>query len=117
MESTVIDAYIGAQREDVQPMLHTLRGIIKAAAPNASEKISWGMPTFWQKKNIIHFAAFQRHVGLYPGSEAIAAFAERLTPYKTSKGAIQLPCGQPIDEKLVRDIVLWQIEHIAGAAK
>lgn len=117
MDPTVIDAYIAMQRKEVQPMLYTLRGIIRAAAPDAQEKISWGMPTFWQKKNIIHFATFQRHVGLYPGSEAIVAFAERLAPYKTSKGAIQLPCGQPIDEKLVRDIVLWQIEHIAGTGK
>lgn len=114
MEPTVIDAYIAEQREEIQPMLHALRSVIKAAAPDAQEKISYRMPTFWRKKNIIHFAAFKDHAGLFPGSEAIVVFADRLKGYKTSKGAIQLPYGQPVDETLVKDIVFRRLQDIAG---
>jgi uncharacterized protein YdhG (YjbR/CyaY superfamily) len=63
------------------------------------------MPTFWQGENLIHFAAFKKHIGLYPGGEAIAVFAERLPGYKTSKGAIQLLLAKPIDYELIADIV------------
>jgi uncharacterized protein YdhG (YjbR/CyaY superfamily) len=70
---------------------------IRAAALEATEKISWQMPTFWQGENLIHFAAFKKHIGLYPGGEATSEFSGRLTGYKTSKGAIQLPFGKPID--------------------
>ncbi len=106
-----IDEYIAAQPEDVRPLLQSIRGTIRAAAPEAIEKIAWRMPTFWQGENLIHFAAFKKHIGLYPGGEATAAFADRLTGYKTSKGAIQLPFGKPIDYKLIADIVRWRLEH------
>jgi uncharacterized protein YdhG (YjbR/CyaY superfamily) len=72
------------------------------------------MPTFWQGENLIHFAAFKKHIGLYPGGEAIPEFAERLAGYKTSKGAIQLPLGKPIDYELIRDIVRWRVKQTEG---
>ncbi len=106
-----IDAYIADQPEEVRPLLQKVCEAIRAAAPNATEKISYQMPTFWQSKNLIHFAAFKKHIGLYPGGEATAAFAERLTDYKTSKGAIQLPFGKPIDFALITDIVKWRLEQ------
>ena len=104
-----IDEYIAAQAEDVQPVLQRIRETIRAAAPEATEKISWQMPTFWQGENLIHFAAFKKHIGLYPGGEATTEFADRLSGYKTSKGAIQLPLGKPIDYELITDIVLWRV--------
>ena len=106
-----IDEYIESQKEDVQPMLQSIRKTIREEAPEASEKISWQMPTFWQGENLIHFAAFKKHIGLYPGSEAIVVFADRLTGYKTSKGAIQLPLDKPIDHELISDIVKWRVSQ------
>ncbi len=107
-----IDSYIVDQPEEVRPLLQKIRETIRAAAPDATEKISWSMPTFWQGENLIHFAAFKKHIGLYPGGEATTAFAERLTDYKTSKGAIQLPLGKPIYFALITDIVKWRLTQI-----
>jgi len=106
-----IDEYIAAQAEEVRPLLQSIRETILAAAPEATEKISWQMPTFWQGENLIHFAAFKKHIGIYPGGEAVGVFAERLTGYKTSKGAIQFPLGKPIDHELISDIVQWRLER------
>lgn len=107
-----IDEYIAAQPDDVRPLLHDIRETIRAAAPEAKEKISWQMPTFWQGENLIHFAVFKKHIGLYPGVEATSEFKERLAGYKTSKGTIQLPLGKPIDFELITDIVRWRINQI-----
>ena len=70
------------------------------------------MPTFWQKENLIHFAAFEHHIGIYPGAEAVVVFKKRLTEYKTSKGAIQLPLDKPIDYSLITEITLWRVEQV-----
>lgn len=105
-----IDEYIAAQAEDVRPLLQSIRETIRAAAPEAAERISWQMPTFWQGENIIHFAAFKGHIGLYPGGEATSAFAERLAGYKISKGTIRLPLDKPIDYELIADIVRWRVK-------
>lgn len=107
-----IDEYIAAQPDDVRPLLHVIRATIRAAAPEATEKISWQMPTFWQGENLIHFAVFKKHIGLYPGGEATAVFAERLVGYKVSKGAVQFPLGKPIDYKLITDIVRWRVNQV-----
>lgn len=69
-----IDAYIAAQPEDMQLLLQKIRETIRTAAPEAKEKISWQMPTFWQGENLIHFAAFKKHIGLYPGGEVTSNF-------------------------------------------
>ena len=108
-----IDEYISSEPEEVRPLLQSIREAIQAAAPEAIEKISWQMPTFWQGENLIHFAAFKKHIGLYPGGEATAEFAQRLTGYKTSKGAIQLPLEKPIDYELITDIVRWRLARQA----
>lgn len=106
-----IDEYIAAQPENVRPALQSIRETIRAAAPEAAEKISWRMPTFWQGENLIHFAAFKKHIGLYPGGGAASEFAERLTGYKTSKGTIRLPLGKPIDYELITDIARWRVKQ------
>lgn len=109
-----IGEYIASQPSEVQPLLQSIRETIRAELPDAIEKVSWRMPTFWQGENIIHFAAFKKHIGLYPGGEAVGVFAERLAGYKTSKGAIQLPLGKPMDYKLITDIVRWRKEQMRG---
>ena len=105
-----IEEYIAAQPEEVQPYLTELRNALRAALPEAEERISWSMPTYWKNHNIIHFAGFKNHAGLYPGPEAVLEFAERLTEYRTSKGTIQLPYSRPVPAELVSDIARWCLE-------
>lgn len=102
-----IDAYIAAQPEKVQPVLHNVRNAIRTAIPEAEERMSWSMPTFWKGHNIIHFAANKNHLGLYAGTEATEAFAKKLTGYKVSKGSIQFPYAQPIPLDLIAEIAAW----------
>lgn len=102
-----IDAYIAIQPEEIQPLLNQVRDTIRAALPETEERISWRMPTYWQKHNIIHFAAFKNHIGLYPGPAAIEHFAEKLKEYKSSKGAIQLPHSKPLPLQLIAEIAKW----------
>lgn len=102
-----IDAYIAAQQQEVRQYLEDVRGAIRGALPEAQEKISWSMPTFWKKHNIIQFAGFKNHIGLYPGPEAVAAFAERLKEYRTSKGTIQFPYNKPLPLALIGEIAKW----------
>ena len=109
-----IDQYIGEQTEDVQPLLKDIRDAIRAAAPDAAEKISWQMPTFWQRENLIHFAAFKKHIGVYPGGEATTVFADRLTTYKRAKGTIQFPLDQPIPYDLIADITRWRVKQVSA---
>ncbi len=105
-----IDDYIAEQLPDVQPLLTKVRDVLRAALPDAEERISWRMPTFWKKRNIIHFAAFKNHIGIYPGAVAMEHFAPRLTKYKTSKGALQLPYSKPLPLELIAEIARWCYE-------
>ncbi|MCL2059177.1 MAG: DUF1801 domain-containing protein [Oscillospiraceae bacterium] len=105
-----IDGYIESQPADVRPILLKIRETIAEAAPGAIEKMSWQMPTFWQNENLIHFAAFKKHIGIYPGGEATAVFADRLSEsgYKTAKGTIRLPLDKPIPYGLIAEITKWR---------
>ena len=107
--TNVIDDYILNQLINLQVLLLNVRLAIKQALPNATEKISYQMPTFWQGRNLIHFAAHKNHIGIYPGAEAVEHFALRLTDYKTSKGAIQFPYNSFGAEqiKLISEIAAW----------
>lgn len=102
-----IEEYMERQPEEVQPYLQQVNQAIKNAIPDTKEKISWSMPTYWKKHNLIQFAAFKKHIGLYPGPEAVAVFADRLTEYKTSKGAIQFPYNKPLPLELIAEIAKW----------
>ena len=106
-----IKKYIAEQDETIRPRLEDVYKVISDAMPNAEERISWGMPTFWEGRNIIHFAAAKKHIGLYPGPEAIEFFADRLQDYKTSKGAIQLPNNKELPLDLIKDISRWCYER------
>ena len=104
-----IDDYISEQADEVQSILQKIRETIRSAAPKAQEKISWQMPTFWQRENLIHFAAFKKHIGIYPGGEATNYFADSITDYKFSKGAIQLPLNKTIPYDLIKEITEWRV--------
>jgi len=112
-----IDQYISEQSEEVQSILNKVRDTIRAAAPEATEKISWQMPTFWQNENLIHFAAFKKHISIFPGGEATTVFADKLTEYKTAKGTIQLPLSKPIPYDLIEEITHWRVAVVKGGNK
>jgi len=112
-----IDEYIASQFAEVQPSLQKVRAVIHEAAPDAEEKIAWRMPTFWQGENLIHFAAFKKHLGIYPGDLTYAPFEERLEGYRRTKGAIQFPYDKPIDYQLIADITRWRVSCVKAREK
>ena len=102
-----IDEYIAFQEEGIQPYLKQIREAIGSAIPEAQEKISWSKPTIWKKQNLIQFAASKRHIGLYPGPEAVEAFQDRLEGYETSKATIRIPYRMPLPLDVVSDLAKW----------
>ena len=110
-----IEAYILSQPEEVQALLRMVNGTVRKALPDAVEKISWSMPTYWKKVNLIQFAAFRKHIGLYPGPEAVEAFSHQLQGFKTSKGTIQLPYDKPLPLELIGEIAQWCRNAFGGS--
>ncbi len=106
-----VDDYIAAFDEPTRSKLTEIRNIIRKAAPDAEEVISYNMPAYRQKGILVYFAANKNHIGFYPTPDAIEAFAEALTAYKTSKGAVQFPYHQPLPTDLIQRIVKYRIEQ------
>ncbi len=104
-----IDEYIAAFPPEVQERLQAMRTTIHAAAPDATEKISYQMPTFYLNGNLVHFAAFQNHIGFYPVPSGIEAFREELSVYPQGKGSVQFPFDQSLPLDLVRRIVEFRV--------
>lgn len=102
-----IDDYIATFPEDIQAVLQEMRAIIKAAAPDAQEKISYQMPTFALKGNLVHFAAWKNHIGFYPAASGMEAFEDELSGYERSKGSVHFPLDQP----LPRDLITRMVQH------
>ena len=103
-----IDEYIVAQPEKLQPLLISVRETIYTVLPDAEERISYKMPTFWKRHNLIHFAAMKNHLGIYPGDGGVNAFKDEIEErgLKYSKGAIQFPY-EKIDLELIGRIAEW----------
>jgi len=110
-QPNTIDEYITEFPADVQAKLQEIRAVIHATAPEAQEKISYQMPTFFLNGNLVHFAAFKNHIGFYPAPQGIEAFKAELSAYKGSKGAVQFPIDQPMPLDLIRRIVLYRAEE------
>lgn len=102
-----IDEYIAVQDEAVRPKLNEVRAILRSALPDAQERISWSMPTYWKGQNLIHFAASKKHIGIYPGGEATTVFAEELAGIDVSKGTIRLPYDKELPAELIKKIAVW----------
>ena len=102
-----IDEYIAVQDEAVRPKLNEVRAILRSALPDAQERISWSMPTYWKGQNLIHFAASKKHIGIYPGGEATTVFAEELAGIDVSKGTIRLPYDKELPAELIKEIARW----------
>lgn len=108
-----IDEYIAMQRVPVQERLRRIRSTFAAALPDAQERISWRMPTYWQGRNIIHFASFQHHIGIYPGDRAVTHFASRLHEFRTGKGSIVINDEQELPLELLTEIAKWCLSAYA----
>lgn len=112
-----IDEYIATFPKDTQEILMEIRDTIKAAAPNAEEKISYQMPTFFLNGNLIHFAAFKNHIGIYPTPSGTEAFKEEISRYQGAKGSIRLPIDEPMPLKLITKIVKFRVAENIKKAK
>ncbi len=106
-----IDEYIKTFPENVQIILEKIRQTIRKAAPEATEAISYEMPTFKLNGNLVHFAAFKNHIGFYPIPSGIEAFKEELSPYIRGKGTLQFPLGKPIPYEMVEKIVVFRVKE------
>ena len=107
-----MDEYIKSFPKDVQIILEEMRKTIRKAAPEATEAISYQMPTFkLNGKNLVHFAAFKNHIGFYPIPSAIKAFERELSQYKQGKGSVQFPIDKKIPYHLVRKIVIFRVRE------
>jgi len=113
-----IDEYIAAFPEEIQKILEELRVIIKAAAPEAQEKISYQIPAFALKGNLVYFAAYKNHIGFYPTSSGIQAFKNELSIYKSAKGTVRFPINKPLPLDLISKIVKFRVaENLRNAEK
>ena len=110
-----VDTYIEQFPPARQERLRQVRQIICTAAPQAEEKISYGMPTYYWRENLVHFARQKHHLGFYPTPSAIDAFRHQLSPYKTSKGAVQFPDDVDLPLDLIREIVLFRLAEVTAA--
>ena len=106
-----VDDYLATLPEDARATLEKLRKTIKAAAPKATEGISYQMPMFKHHGMLVGFAAFKDHCSFFPGAKPVATFKDELKDYKTSKGTIRFPIGKPLPAALVKKIVKARIEE------
>lgn len=103
-----VDIYLNKYSGLIRERLDKIRSIIRESVPDAQETIGYGMPTYKLNGNLVHFAANKNHLGFYPTPSAIEYFREKLTGYKTSKGAIQFLYNKEMPEELIREIVLYR---------
>ncbi len=106
-----IDAYIAGFPKDVQVILAKIRGIVREAAPEAQEAIKYQIPTFVLNGNLVHFAAFQNHIGFYPTPSGIEQFKDALSAYHSAKGSVQFPLDSPIPYTLIKKIVKFRVNE------
>lgn len=112
-----MDEYIKQFSPEVQELLTKVRNVIKEAVPEATEKISYQMPTFYLYENLVHFAVNKHHIGLYPTPSGVEAFKDELTSYKTSKAAIQFPIDQPLPFELISEIAKYRASESRDKAE
>jgi uncharacterized protein YdhG (YjbR/CyaY superfamily) len=105
-----IDDYVRLFPVEVQKRLQSIRGLIRKLAPDAEEKISYQIPTFYLNGNLVHFAAFKNHIGFYPTPSGISSFEKELSKYKQGRGSVQFPLDQPVPMKLIERIVKFRLE-------
>ena len=112
-----VDDYIAAQEPEKRRLLEQIRATVLRAAPKATEKIAYGIPTLYQGENLVHYAAFKNHIGFFPTPRGIEAFREEVAEYVTSKGTLQFPMDKPLPLKLVAKITKFRAAQSDKPAK
>ena len=112
-----IDSFIAEETPEIQKVLKKMRAIIRKAAPKATEKLAWDMPTFVLEGNLVTFCSFKKHISLFPGAEALAHFKKDIAKYETSKATVQFPYGEELPATLITKIVKFCIKNNLAAAK
>jgi len=112
-----IEEYIRRFPEPVRERMEKIRRVVAEAAPGATEAISYGIPTFKLNGNLVHFGAFKDHIGFFPTSSGVAAFATEFSGYKQSRGTVQFPHTKPIPYELVGRVVRFRVEQQLGKGK
>lgn len=112
-----IDEYIAGFPPEVQEVLEQMRAIIRSEAPDATETISYAIPTFdVNGRHVVHFAGFARHIGFYPTGRGMDAFKDEFAGYKTGRGSVQFPLGKPLPVDLIRKVVAHRYAEETGRA-
>ena len=106
-----VDDYIASFPKNVQSKLKTLRTLVKDLAPEATEKISYGIPSYHLNGRLIYFAAFKKHIGFYPMKSVIGQFKDELTAFDTSAGTIRFSLDKPLPQPLIRRIIRYRIDQ------
>jgi len=106
-----IDEYIETFEPEIQRTLNEIRNFIQAEVPEAAERISYGMPTFYLNGNLVHFAAFKDHYGFFPGSSVIEEFEKELAPYRSGKGTLRFSIDKPIPWKIIKKVVQFRVKE------
>lgn len=111
-----IDDYIAAQASAVQPILQHIRAIAREEAPQALETISYRMPALMQGGALLYFAAFKKHIGVYPPVRGDAALLRSLAPYRGEKGNLSFPLAEAMPYALIRRVVQQRVKEMAAKA-
>jgi uncharacterized protein YdhG (YjbR/CyaY superfamily) len=112
-----VDAYIAAFPASVQRILRQIRSRIRRIVPDAEEAIKYRMPTFVLGENLVHFAAYEHHIGFYPTPSAITAFRNELAGYESAKGSVQFPLDRPIPLGLIERIVRFRVGEVRAKSR
>ena len=110
-----IDSYIASFPAEIQEILEKVRVTIRKAAPDAEERINYGIPTFTLNGNLVHFAAFTNHLGFYPTPSGIKVFSKELSVYESAKGSVKFPIDKPIPYELITKIVKFRVKENQAA--
>jgi uncharacterized protein YdhG (YjbR/CyaY superfamily) len=111
MRPKTIDEYIQAAPQEARKKLREMRACIRQAAPGAAESLKWGMPAFSYGRILVIFGGFKHHIGFYPTSSALKAFAGQLSRFNTAKGSIQFPLERPLPLPLIRKITAFRVRE------
>jgi len=111
-ENEEVSVYINEFKDDQKERLMKVRKVIRKTIPMAKEKMAYGMPTYYYKENVVHFAGFQNHIAIFPTPSGIEAFKSKIEKYKNSKGAVQFPNDKEFPYELIKEIVEYRINEI-----
>ena len=108
-QPNTVDEYIAQFPEDVQQLLAKIRALIKETAPEATERMAYGMPGYYLNGPLVYFAGFKHHIGFYPIPSGVEAFKQELSAYKSAKGSVQFPLDKPLPYDLIGRIVKYRL--------